>query len=61
VQAFQRLDDPVFADGPRDAPGQLVAVGSGPGLLAPRCRAVHQIHGVLLVCSNVTELQTFGG
>jgi hypothetical protein len=54
VQAFQRLDGPVFADGPRNALGQLVAAGLSPGLLAPRGRAVHQIHSILLIRSNIT-------
>jgi len=54
VQAFQRLDGSVSADGPRDALGQLVAAGLSPGLLAPRGRAVHQIHSILLIRSNIT-------
>ena len=57
MKPLQRLDDPIFADGPRDPLNQFLAVGLHPLCLAFCLLVVYHFHRNLFSCFAIIHLE----
>jgi hypothetical protein len=56
VKPWKWLDDPIFADGPRNPLNQFLAAGLHPLCLACRSLAVYHIHSNHILCLSILQL-----